>query len=577
MTDRADIVASYEAGRFPQLLVERVRRHHSDEIGREFRSHLVELHNSGTIDVLEVARSIGQSPISQSDFFSVQSTFVSLIPELEAPALAMLAAVKGLVARGGDDGAASWPNSAFRRWAEIGSRAHATLAAINQDDPNDAAYLFLSLQALAKNEPEAALDRAIALLANSSPPAQSAAANAIGTLPLITDEARSRAANALEVARATCADDNLLGHILTAISEIARTASEWESSASAMIAASECDAEDLAIYQVSLELMFHGKDLPPSIVAGLSAIARKVQVQSTGTMNNIDHAASSLIRAGRIDEGLALITPLISTHEALTSLEMLDSTSHALLELSGDRLAHVVVNWLLAFDTNLGLAVLKLVGKHHGSPLVLDFDAGSLALSDENALLLAHRTIGYLFIHPITAASIVLALIRLVGPEARQVMADILFDPLLINYSGEFAQWLRVKSKEEGDPGRSVAVSLLARLEAYIKGLNKVGRIKELRPSEREMLIEANRQHESMRQLHKEVEKRSILMSIVSRSVLLYGNRSISYFDLNGDKQRHEMKLHKMSHSIEAPRLDILEPFELDYRLRVFRAMRAKP
>ena len=70
-------------------------------------------------------------------------------------------------------------------------------------------------------------------------------------------------------------------------------------------------------------------------------------------------------------------------------------------------------------------------------------------------------------------------------------------------------------------------------------------------------------------------EKKSVLLSIVSRSVLLYGNRSISYFEgPDGKSQRNEMKLHSFSHSIESPRLDILEPFDLDYTLRVFRAMR---
>ena len=66
-------------------------------------------------------------------------------------------------------------------------------------------------------------------------------------------------------------------------------------------------------------------------------------------------------------------------------------------------------------------------------------------------------------------------------------------------------------------------------------------------------------------------------MSIVSRSVLLYGNRSMSYFaGSNGERQRGEMKLHAFSHSFEVPRLDTLEPFELDYTLRVFRAMRER-
>jgi hypothetical protein len=154
-------------------------------------------------------------------------------------------------------------------------------------------------------------------------------------------------------------------------------------------------------------------------------------------------------------------------------------------------------------------------------------------------------------------------------------MANILFDPLLINYSGELSDWLSERAKDASDPAQPVIVDLLSRLEAYIDGLRKAGRIKELRPSERERLIENHRQHESMRQAYKQAEKKSVFMSIVSRSVLLYGTRSISYFKgSDGKKQRNEMKLHSISHSVESPRLDILEPFDLDYTLRVFRAMR---
>ncbi|NEH46940.1 hypothetical protein GR268_45050 [Rhizobium leguminosarum] len=102
--------------------------------------------------------------------------------------------------------------------------------------------------------------------------------------------------------------------------------------------------------------------------------------------------------------------------------------------------------------------------------------------------------------------------------------------------------------------------------------------INEFRPSERERQIEMQRQQETMARVHKDAEKRSVFMSLVSRSILLYGNRSISYFeDLNGSKQRNEMKLQSFSHTIEAPRLDIIDPFHLDYILRVFRSMKSAP
>lgn len=371
------------------------------------------------------------------------------------------------------------------------------------------------------------------------------------------------------------ADDNSLGHILSAICEIARVHTDMESEAIALIAAASTQVGDEAIHQVSFELMFHGETLPPAIVAGLTAIATKVAIGNHATLRNIDAASSKLVTHGRLDQALELITPIVSMHDELTSLEAFSSVAHSLLQLAPDQLTKVIMRWLLSLDRNLGEAAHSLVGNHHGGSLALEVDGNTGGLSDADTILLAHRTIGYLFIHAITAGSLVLGLIRGAAEKPRRAMADILFDPLLINYSGELADWLREQVKDSSDPAQPIITELLARLEAYIEGLHKAGRIKEMRPSERERLIENHRQHETMRQAHKQAQKKSIFMSIMSRSVLLYGNRSISYFQgPDGKKQRNEMKLQSVSHSFEAPRLDILEPFGLDYTLRAFRSMR---
>ena len=575
MSNQDDIIAHSQAGTLPELFVERLRRHRRDDLGQAFRATLTELHSHGMIDVLEPARSIANSPIDQHQFFTVMHVYTDLIPGLEAEVPAMLAAVKGLTGRAGDDMASGMPNGAFRTWAEQGDRAQATLAAIDPADPEDSAYVYLALQALTKSDPNDALTRAIEYLEGPDAPARSAAAKAIGTLVLTTPEARSTATAALAAA-APAADDNNLGHILTAICEISRAHPEMTAQAAALIDTSIARVGDQAIHQLSLELMFHGKELAPEIVAGLTAIMHKVSIGNQGTLTNIDAAAGKLIDHKRLDEALGLVTPLITAHEELTSMETLDGTSYALLRLPSEQLARVMIGWLLSLDRNLGAATLALVGDHYGdAPLVVEVGDAVLDLGDADRTLLAHHAIGWLFIHSISAASLLLGLLKGAGEDATRAIGDVLFDPLLINYSGELAEWLTERAKVAIDAERAVITDLLARLEAYIDGLRKAGPIKELRPSERERLIERHRQHRSMQEAHQAAEKKSVFMSIVSRSVLLYGNRSISYFDgPDGKRQRNEMKLHSFSHSIESPRLDILEPFDLDYTLRVFRAMR---
>lgn len=575
MSDRDDIIEYAQAGTLPILFIERLRRHRSDELGQAFRASLIDLHNDGTIDVLQPANNIASSPIDQHQFFTVMHLYTDLIPGLEAEVSAMLTAVKALTGRAGEDLASGMPNGAFRIWAEQGDRALATFEAIDPADPEDSPYVYLALQALAKSDPADALTRAIAYLGGPDIPARSAAAKAIGTLALLTDEACSTAVSALTEATHT-ADDNNLGHILTAICEIARAYPENTPQAAVVIDTSISKVGDQAIHQLSLELMFHGEELAPEIVAGLTAIMHKVPIGNQGTLTNIDAAVGKLIDHKRLDEALALVTPLIVAHEALTSMETLDGTSNVLLRLPPNQLAQVMMGWLLSLDRNLGAATMALVSDHHGdAPLVIEIGDTALRLDDADRMLLAHRAIGWLFIHPITAASLLLGLLKGASEPSTKVIADILFDPLLINYSGELAEWLTERANFAADPERAVITDLLTRLGGYIDGLRQAGRIRELRPSERERLIERQRQHRSMQEAHKAVEKKSVFLSIISRSVLLYGNRSISYFEgPDGKTQRNEMKLHSFSHTIESPRLDILEPFDLDYTLRVFRAMR---
>lgn len=578
MSDRDDIIAAAAAGTLPELFVERLRRHRTDELGKAFRATLTQLHNDGTIDVLEPARLIQTSTINQHDFFTVMHVYTELIPSLEASLPDMLAAVKSLSTGAGEDLASGMSNSAYRTWAEQGSRARDTLDAINPENSDEAAYIFLALQALAKTEPDAALDRAIHYVGGNAGPARSAAAKAIGTLDLTDAAQRTRAIDAL-TANAASADDHSLGHILSAICEIAKAHPDTHARAAALIEANVERTGDHAIHQLSLELMFHADELPPLIVKPLTAIMHRVPMGNLGTMRDIGAAAGKLADKNRLDEALALITPLLSQYEELTSLEPLGSLNYHLLQLPPDQLATTIIQWLLGCDSNLGRATMALVGDHHGdAPLLLDPHVAAAALNDQDRKLLAHRVIGWLFNHPVTAASLLVGLLDGAGAEARDYITELLFDPLLINFSGSVGDWIAAQAKDTGHPSRTIFAELTTRLRAYIDGLRSVGRIEELRPSERERLIENHRQHESMRQAYKASEKTSIFASLATRQVLLYGTLSISYFKgLGGKQQRNETKMHSFSHSIESPRLDILEPFDLDYMLRVFRAMKTAP
>ncbi len=486
MSDRDDIIAAANAGTLPELFLERLRRHRTDELGKAFRATLIKLHDDGTIDVLEPARQIATSPINQHDFFAVMLVYTELMPMLDASVTEMMAAVKALSSRAGEDLTSGMPNGAYRSWAEQGSRARDTLETINPEDGDDSAYIFLALQALAKTETDAALDRAIIYVGGNAGPARSAAAKAIGTFDVNDPERRVRAISAL-TANASSADDNSLGHILAAICEVAKAHPDTRIKAAALIDANIERTGDHAIHQLSLELMFHADELPPAIVKPLTAIMHRVPIGNRGTIRDIGAAAGKLADKNRLNEALALITPLLSQHEELTSLEPLGSLNYHLLQLPPDELAQTIIIWLLACDPNLGRATIALIGDYHGdAPLILDPRSAAASLDDPERLLLAHRAIGWLFVHPVTAASLVVGLLDGAGDAAQRTIAELLFDPLLINFSKSVGDWIAEQAKAPCHPSQTILNDLVTRLEAYIDGLRTPGRIKELRPSEPE-------------------------------------------------------------------------------------------
>lgn len=81
-----------------------------------------------------------------------------------------------------------------------------------------------------------------------------------------------------------------------------------------------------------------------------------------------------------------------------------------------------------------------------------------------------------------------------------------------------------------------------------------------------------------MRQAFKQAQSGSVLMRLVKRSVILYGNRSISYLGGPEPSRRPvEMDLHSHGVSIEFPRMEVTDPVGLNYLIRVFRGERMVP
>ena len=70
----------------------------------------------------------------------------------------------------------------------------------------------------------------------------------------------------------------------------------------------------------------------------------------------------------------------------------------------------------------------------------------------------------------------------------------------------------------------------------------------------------------------REAEANSVLLSAVSKSVVLYGRASIhSIRGPDGKNRRAVTRLQSHSFTIDVPSEDMVDPFGLDYKLRFMR------
>src|SRR5690606_37940857 len=135
-----------------------------------------------------------------------------------------------------------------------------------------------------------------------------------------------------------------------------------------------------------------------------------VNPANKGTIDHLDHGLSELIEDG----GKAMVAPflerLIKKNKDALEFKQFKSTRRAVQSASGNVFENWVVDWFLKGDFELCRQMsdaLFGVGKRE-TALAIDFFR--YELSDGDYGYLARKAIGFLFLHPIVAASIIVSL-----------------------------------------------------------------------------------------------------------------------------------------------------------------------
>ena len=293
----------------------------------------------------------------------------------------------------------------------------------------------------------------------------------------------------------------------------------------------------------------------------------------------LDVVLAGLIRKGEVSEARQVIEKFILGDPSIPFTRF-SSVLHQLESEDDSVLDEWVVTWLRSESVRLSMALRRgLFAASEGRVFTFDFRL-ALDVPESDYLFIARKAIGVFFSKPIFMASLVVSLMRNATDATIGALQSLLFDPVLINYSGLRSDYLDEIAANSTDPASQAVEQALQELQTYLDGLGNAY-IRELQPSERERQLEHYRRNEEMQSQMVEVRKSSIMASLASEKILLYGNGMASWVPEfpppqgmaegeTGPMRRMEQPLATIQHSFQLPRHSVLEPTTLELQILNF-------
>ena len=527
---------------------------------------LLDLHDTGRIRLIDLISGDAYDTLNGHRRYVVQSFFAGVLPEMVVETPAMLEFVTTLE-RGPDQQVDyGGVRTALRKWLDHDPARPAEIVRLaDAGDAAAAGFVNLALQSLTN------FGEARRLAGSTDPQLQ---AEALFALAWMRDgDAQSRAATVAVLAALPAADDTVRARILFALLGLFERADvEMDEQALVALDALLNEAGAQTRRQAGQGLWRRGTVFDGALVERLLESQLAVEANDAEGLHALDLGLYGLAEAGRGGLVIEFLTRLLGRDDAEIALSAFDMAVQQLVSKPDDR-DQALVRWLLADGTQLasGFAEVQPYGGEvpfRGTPVL-----SSRTLAPAVRYALCIRAIGHLYFRPVLVASVLTAVLDGADKALAASVEELLFDPLLINYGGDLQTWLEAIPK--ANSAYAGVRRALKRKKAYLAGLEKVDAVKELRPPERHRQAEFDKHADDMRRSFAAAQSRMPLLSVIPKSVILYGRRTTSVIrDNEGSRRLSDNRLATHSTVVEVPRSSILDPFGLDEMLLIFRAWR---
>jgi hypothetical protein len=534
----------------------------------ETETHCVALHNGGTLDLLSVSTQESLSAVTTLTYYQCAHALCRLIPHLESDFTSILETIDHLVEVAGSDGGGHFPNSALFAWFERNMQAaENAVQAAREGQPLPVKYVAFALHAIqdaatarrmAHDFSDERRRGALIALSRINDDGEGGYEDSLALLGALLDEAE---------------DEDLRALVLSVAADLLCKGSDVVKALTVGVIRRACDSGGPTVRRsaaFALRQAMQAKS--PIAVDALLTLLASTTSEEQGTIQVVDGALFQLWNAGDWAKASSLMAALlIANKEQLSLANFQCMTSH--LSSFNDDAVRWAITWLLSGEAVLGRAVMdqfERISESEGRPLTVP--AGFLPERDVDMAYLARKVVGWLFMKPVTAASLLVSFMRSCGDATADGIAGLLGSILLTCY-GSVRDYLGPLAQDER-VGLSIAAQLAIN-QIYLDGLRSVPELPELRPSEAQVSIQNERRATHARQVTKEARKHSVLLSMVKTSRILHGGGMIStIYEPDGKRRRVETPFYTVGTSVEIPKLEIADPIGFDEVLTMFRVER---
>jgi len=539
-------------------------------------SELVRLHNENCIDIVNEFKLLSNEPSVGMDFFFMRQIFEEVLIGIEAPISEVMDCVISLYREAGNDFAAGSVIDAYISFCTIDSNR--PIVALNEIFNNPKPFLILltpTLIAGSKIDKDTYLSKTVELCNYDHQEFKGKAIFAISKINWTGNpELLESALSELEKSSENETEEKVVASIMKSSFSLYKQDNSMEKRVNNLVEKLIKNDKEKNYYAASELFCNEIEELPNSLVNILIDYFAQYKQSCSHSLRNLDYGISRLLKKGiHNDKALNLLQDLLLVSPRETTINEFGITARVICD---DRNLHskVLTRWFLNGNPYLCKAIQSISSFHHGEEKLIEIDPAELDITDSSSVIfIARKSIGYLFQTPISATSALISLIRnSSNSKTKEMLKDLLFDPMLINYPGKVKEYLMKLSDIEVGEVKKVVDQALVKIEQYLEDLRTVGKLNALHPSKAQQEGYYRHFAQLMGKSLKEAERKSVFLHLVSKNVILYGRKWINYcYNSEGEACRSEAPLLEHTSEVEFARLEILDPFGINAMLRQFR------